>query len=114
MPDPQRIDPVLVEKVAKAIHEQWEAELFPAPADRDAWEAEVPSWRKRTERVADAAIRVVLDELGLKEEQRQGDDAQPMPPERRAEYQRRIEAASERHAIPIVHAGRPVGQGDTK
>jgi hypothetical protein len=67
MPDAQRIDPVLVEKVAKALHEQWEAELFPDPADRNAWESEVPPWRERTERAAEAAIRAVFDELGLKE-----------------------------------------------
>jgi hypothetical protein len=31
--------------------------------------------------------------------------AKPMPPERRAGYQRRIEAGNERHAIPVIHVG---------
>jgi hypothetical protein len=66
----ERIDPVLVAKAAKALHDEYEARLFPNPADRDDWDSEVPSWRQRTEGVAEVVIRVVFDELGLKGERR--------------------------------------------
>jgi hypothetical protein len=59
----QRIDLVLVEKVAKAIHnEEWVKKGY------GPWEKCVDQDRIR--RLAEVEIRVVFDELGLKEERR--------------------------------------------